>query len=152
MAKKPRPWRVNLLLELIRNGKLIIKDKIIKKFGRACKDVEYQAVVDLLDNLVPATLNKDVDLRHLPTAYSTAHPQRPGLCDSCGHSLVDENGMKGIFKNVQKFLTRIEKGADTLTEEDLDDDDDDEENVEEESEEVEEVDISPKLIEEMNQI
>ncbi|RIB10983.1 hypothetical protein C2G38_2204711 [Gigaspora rosea] len=122
-------------------------------------------------------VKKDVDLRHLPTAYSTAHPPRPGLCDSCGRSLVDENGMvfvcghgyhnncynekckhceefykKGIFKNVQKFLTRIEKGADTLIEEDLDDDDDDEENVEEESEEVEEVDISPKLIEEMNQI
>ncbi|RIB04193.1 hypothetical protein C2G38_2223040 [Gigaspora rosea] len=165
---------------------LIIKDKIIEKFGQACKDVEYQAVVDLLDNLVPATLDvyailfrseKDVDLRHLPTAYSTAHPPRPGLCDSYGRSLVDENGMvfvcghgyhnncynekckhckefykKGIFKNVQKFLTRIEKGADTLTEEDLDDDDDDEENVEEESEEVEEVDILSKLIEKMNQI
>ncbi|RIB01282.1 hypothetical protein C2G38_2231332, partial [Gigaspora rosea] len=103
-----------------------------------------------------ATLEKDVDLRHLPTAYSTAHPPRPELCDSCRCSLVDENGMvfvcghgyhnncyngkckhcekfykKGIFKNVQKFLTRIEKGADTLTEEDLDDDNDDEENVEE---------------------
>ncbi|RIB05048.1 hypothetical protein C2G38_2281924 [Gigaspora rosea] len=186
LAKKPRPWRVNLLLELARNGWLIIKDKIIEKFGRACKNIEYRAIVDLFDNLVPATLDvyailfqseKDVDLRHLPTSYSTAHPPRPGLCDSCGRSLVDENGMvfvcghgyhnncyngkckhceefykKGIFKNVQKFLTRIEKGADTLTEEDLNDDDDDEENVEEESEEVEEVDISPKLIEEMNQI
>ncbi|RIB15336.1 hypothetical protein C2G38_2039458 [Gigaspora rosea] len=111
-----------------------------------------------------------MDLRHLPIAYSTAHPPHPGLCDSCGHSLVDENGMvfvcghgyhnncyngkckyceefykKGIFKNVQKFLTRIKKEADTLTEEDLDDDDDDEENVEEEAEKVEEVDISSKL-------
>ncbi|RIB25028.1 hypothetical protein C2G38_2166998 [Gigaspora rosea] len=249
--EQPRPWRVNLLLELTRNGWSKIKDKIIEKFGRACKDIEYQAVVDLLDNLVPATLDnhltcfneyyvenvhskirantsknasvdsiikqayfimnhdpifkntycktrrypytkktldflynktalfhvqhfqsifynrgksiprpnkdkkkklpttyylstleKDVDLRHLPTAYSTAHPPRPGLCDSCGR----------IFKNVQKFLNRIEKGADTLTKEDLDDDDDDVENVEEESEEIEEVDISPKLIEEMNQI
>ena len=70
-----------------------------------------------------------------------------GKCKHC-----EEFYKKGIFKNVQKFLTRIEKGADTLTEEDLDDDDDDEENVEEESEEVEEVDISSKLIEEMNQI
>ena len=76
------------------------------------------------------------------------HPPCPGLCDSCRRSLVDNNGMvfvcghsyhndcyggkckhcveyykKGIFKNVQKFLTRIEKGADTLTKEDLDDND-----------------------------
>ncbi|RIB05162.1 hypothetical protein C2G38_2119083, partial [Gigaspora rosea] len=38
-----------------------------------------------------ATLNKDVDLRHLPTAYSTAHPPRPELCDSCGCLLVNNN-------------------------------------------------------------
>ncbi|RIB00883.1 hypothetical protein C2G38_2051308 [Gigaspora rosea] len=118
-----------------------------------------------------------MDLRHLPTAYSTAHPLRLGLCDSCGHSLVDKNGMvfvcshgyhnncyngkykhyekfykKGIFKNVQKFLAQIEKGADILTEEDLDNDDDNKKNVKKESKEVEEVDISPKLIEEINQI
>ncbi|RIB00160.1 hypothetical protein C2G38_2235383, partial [Gigaspora rosea] len=71
-----------------------------------------------------------MDLRHLPTAYSTAHPPRPGLCDFCGRSLVNENGMD-------------RKRVDTLTEEDLDDDDNDEENVEEKSEEVEEVDILP---------
>ncbi|RIB15925.1 hypothetical protein C2G38_2191323 [Gigaspora rosea] len=33
LAKKPRPWRINLLLELVRNGWLKIKDKIIEKFG-----------------------------------------------------------------------------------------------------------------------
>ncbi|CAG8497071.1 1319_t:CDS:2, partial [Dentiscutata heterogama] len=68
---------------------------------------------------------KDVDLRHLPTAYSTAHSPRPGLCDSW---------------------------VDTLIKEDLDNDDDDIESNKEEPEEIEEVDISPRLIVEMNQI
>jgi len=57
LAKKPRPWRINLLLELVRNGWLKIKDKIVEKFGRICKDVEYRTMIDLLDNLVPATLD-----------------------------------------------------------------------------------------------
>ncbi len=29
----------------------------MQKFGLACKDVEYQTTIDLLDNLVPATLD-----------------------------------------------------------------------------------------------
>ncbi|RIB07301.1 hypothetical protein C2G38_2214832 [Gigaspora rosea] len=40
LALKLRPWRINLLLELMRNGWIKIKDKIIKKFGRVCKDVD----------------------------------------------------------------------------------------------------------------
>ncbi|RIB23401.1 hypothetical protein C2G38_2072997, partial [Gigaspora rosea] len=40
-----------------------------------------------------ATLNKDVDLRHLPTAYSTAHPPCTELCDSCRRLLVNNNSM-----------------------------------------------------------
>ncbi|CAG8821147.1 16693_t:CDS:2, partial [Racocetra fulgida] len=39
LAKKPRPWRINLLLELARNN------------------VKYQTMIDLFDNLVPATLD-----------------------------------------------------------------------------------------------
>ncbi|RIB03387.1 hypothetical protein C2G38_2225215 [Gigaspora rosea] len=86
-----------------------------------------------------------MDLLQLPTGYSTAHPPCPELCDSCGGSLVDNNGIvfvcghsyhigcydkkcnhcvefykKGIHKNVKKFLTRIKKGENTLTKEDLD--------------------------------
>jgi len=57
LAKKPRPWRINLLLELARNGWIKIKSKIMDKFGQTCKDVEYQTIIDLLDNLVPATLD-----------------------------------------------------------------------------------------------
>ncbi|HEY4877459.1 MAG TPA: hypothetical protein VIH86_17910, partial [Puia sp.] len=57
LAKKPKPWRINLLLELARNGWIKIKSKIMQKFGSACKDVEYKMAIDLLDNLIPATLD-----------------------------------------------------------------------------------------------
>lgn len=29
----------------------------MQKFGSTCKDVEYRTVIDLLDNLIPATLD-----------------------------------------------------------------------------------------------
>ena len=57
LAKKSRPWRINLILELIRNGWIKIHDNILRKFGQTCKDVEYRTTIDLLDNLVPATLD-----------------------------------------------------------------------------------------------
>jgi hypothetical protein len=57
LAKKPKPWRINLLLELARNGWIKIKSKIMQKFGSACKDVEYKMAIDLLDNLILATLD-----------------------------------------------------------------------------------------------
>ncbi|PKC01198.1 hypothetical protein RhiirA5_427105 [Rhizophagus irregularis] len=58
LVKKSKPWRINLLLEVMRNGWVkIIKDVIMQKFGLACKDVEYQITIDLLDNLIPATLD-----------------------------------------------------------------------------------------------
>ncbi|CAG8436425.1 84_t:CDS:2 [Scutellospora calospora] len=59
---------------------------------------------------------------------------------------------KGIFKNVQKFLNRIEKGANILTKEDLEDDEEEVEIAEEKSEEVEILEISNKLLEEINRI
>jgi len=119
-----------------------------------------------------------VDLRRLPTGYSTAHPPHPELCDNCGLPFTGNNGSvficghgyhsncyhgkcihceefykKGIFKNVKKFLERIEKGADTLTEENVDDDDEDDvENVEENSGEVETIDISASLAAQIEQI
>ena len=41
----------------MRNGWIKIKNEIMQKFGLACKDIEYQATIDLLDNLIPATLD-----------------------------------------------------------------------------------------------
>ena len=57
LAKKPRPWRINLLLDLAQNGWIKIKKQIMEKFGQTCKDIEYRTIIDLLDNLIPATLD-----------------------------------------------------------------------------------------------
>ncbi|RIB18016.1 hypothetical protein C2G38_2246035 [Gigaspora rosea] len=87
---------------------------------------------------------KRVDLRCLPTAYSTSYPPQPGLCDSCKLPFVNDN----------------EKGNDTFTLEDLVDSDDDaadDNDVEEETdngfEEIDEsLEILTKLTNEINQI
>ncbi|RIB17669.1 hypothetical protein C2G38_2246262 [Gigaspora rosea] len=85
---------------------------------------------------------KQVDLRCLPTAYSTSYPPQPGLCDSCKLPFVNDN----------------EKGNDTFTLEDLVDSDDDaadNNDVEEETdngfEEIDELlEILTKLTNEIN--
>ncbi len=38
-------------------GWIKIKKQIMKKFGQTCKDIEYRTTIDLLDNLILATLN-----------------------------------------------------------------------------------------------
>ena len=57
LAKKPKLWRINLLLDLAYNGWCKIRDTIITKFGCTCKDIEYHMAIDLLDNVIPATLD-----------------------------------------------------------------------------------------------
>ena len=72
-------------------------------------------------------------------------------CGKCIH--CEEFYKKEIFKNIKKFLEWIEKGADTLTEEDIDDDNEDNvETVEENSGEVETIDISVSLAAQIEQI
>ncbi|RHZ51735.1 hypothetical protein Glove_471g9 [Diversispora epigaea] len=123
------------------------------------------------------TLGEEVDLRRLPTGYSTSFLPQNGLCDCCKLPINETNGTtficghgyhlncyngkckyceefykKGIFENVDSFLKRIEKGSDVFTQEDLDN----ENNTEEEEEQydsVEEIqDISHKLEIEINNI
>jgi len=57
LAKKPRPWRINLLLDLAYSGWCKIRNIVLAKFGSNCKDIEYCMVIDLLDNVIPATLD-----------------------------------------------------------------------------------------------
>ncbi|RGB22135.1 hypothetical protein C1646_776574 [Rhizophagus diaphanus] len=112
LAKKPKPWRINLLLELAYSGWIKIRT-IKNRFGSICKDIEYQMVLDLLDNLIPATLDlyqnlnrshaldtkgkrkknpttyylatldQQVDIKNLPMGYHTGHPPKPNVCDAC---------------------------------------------------------------------
>ncbi|RHZ78314.1 hypothetical protein Glove_166g14 [Diversispora epigaea] len=59
---------------------------------------------------------------------------------------------RGIFENVNVFLKWVEKGADTLTQEDLDNEENDIEEEENQSEEIETQNISNKLQIEISQI
>jgi hypothetical protein len=57
LAKKPMPWKINILLDLADKGWKQVANNIIEKFGRCCKDTEYRSILDLLDNIVPAVLD-----------------------------------------------------------------------------------------------
>ena len=57
LAKKPKSWRINLLLNLAYNGWCKIRDIITTKFESICKDIEYCMIVDLLDNVILITLD-----------------------------------------------------------------------------------------------
>ncbi|RIB22289.1 hypothetical protein C2G38_2174333, partial [Gigaspora rosea] len=91
-----------------------------------------------------ATLGEDVNLRRLPTAYSSSYLPQPNMCDRCKHPFSEEDGM---------FLERLE-GEDKLTPEDFDDDKNTEKEEEEEtSEEIEGIsDISSILEAKIGQI
>ena len=57
LAKKPRPWRTTLLLELAFSAWIKIKEDVTKKFTYLQKNIEYQVITELLDNIVPAALD-----------------------------------------------------------------------------------------------
>jgi len=57
LAEKPKPWRINFLLDLSNRGWKKISHVILNKFPRNCKDIEYRIMIDLLDNLIPSTLD-----------------------------------------------------------------------------------------------
>ena len=56
LAAKPKPWRINLLLYLAHVSWSIVKPHIVARFGQS-KDIGYCTFIDLLDNLVPTTLD-----------------------------------------------------------------------------------------------
>jgi len=57
LAQKPKPWRINLLLEISRSAWQEISTTIETKFGPLCKDAEYLALKDLLDNTISLVLD-----------------------------------------------------------------------------------------------
>lgn len=54
--EKPKPWKINYILQFARDGWLEISNMIVEKFGKT-KDTEYRMMIDLLDNIIPATLD-----------------------------------------------------------------------------------------------
>ena len=56
LAKKPMPYRINVLLEIASAGWNLIRKEVIKKFSN-CKDLEVRYLLDLLDNIIPLVLD-----------------------------------------------------------------------------------------------
>ena len=56
LAKKPLPWRVSLLLEVLYGGWTLVRDSILSTFYHS-KDVEFLTFVNLVDNYVPLVLS-----------------------------------------------------------------------------------------------
>ncbi|RIB07630.1 hypothetical protein C2G38_2213909 [Gigaspora rosea] len=57
LGKKPRPWRIDLILYIMRMVWLDISDIVYSKFGRSCKNIEFLYLTDLLSNLIPLVLD-----------------------------------------------------------------------------------------------
>lgn len=56
LAKKPKPWRVSLLLEVLYGGWTLVRDSILPVFSQ-CKDLQYLTLLNLLDNYIPLVLS-----------------------------------------------------------------------------------------------
>ena len=56
LAKKPLPWRVSLLLEVLYGGWTLVRDSILSTFYHS-KDVEFLTIFNLVDNYVPLVLS-----------------------------------------------------------------------------------------------
>jgi hypothetical protein len=56
LAKKPKPYRINFLLEIAFKGWLLVKESVQNLFYN-CKDPEACMFIDLLDNIIPLALD-----------------------------------------------------------------------------------------------
>ena len=56
LTQKPKLWQINLLLEIARSAWQEVSTTVKTKFG-FCKDAEYLALKDLLDNTIPLILD-----------------------------------------------------------------------------------------------
>ena len=56
LAKKPKPWRVSLLLEVLYGGWTLVRDSVLPVFSQ-CKDLQYLTLLNLLDNYIHLVLS-----------------------------------------------------------------------------------------------
>ncbi|RIB19812.1 hypothetical protein C2G38_2180856 [Gigaspora rosea] len=171
--------QVIIRYHLAQNGWTKIRDKILEKFGPTYKDIEYRTMIDLLDNLVPVTLDvyaltfrSGQFHEYVEKKFSKGRKKWKKKLPEKEKKKKKQKEKKGKKKKKRKkkkppttyrlatldedvdlrhlpmAYKRIEKGANTLTNEDLDDDDEDDiEGMEETIEEVEEaLDIISKLL------
>ena len=55
LADKPKPWRINLILETVYGGWTLIRQQVMAKFKNS-KDYQYGVLFNLLDNYLPLVL------------------------------------------------------------------------------------------------
>ncbi len=56
LAKKPNPWRISLLLELVYGGWTLVRQPVNQRLHR-CKDMQIRTLLNLLENYAPLTLS-----------------------------------------------------------------------------------------------
>ena len=55
LADKPKPWRINLILETVYGGWTLIRNQVMSK-NKSSKDYQYGVLFNLLDNYLPLVL------------------------------------------------------------------------------------------------
>ena len=55
LANKPKPWRINLILETVYGGWTLIREQVMAKFKKL-KDYQYGVLLNLLDSYLPLVL------------------------------------------------------------------------------------------------
>ena len=56
LAKKPKPWRISFLLEVMYGGWTLVRDEILGAFSHS-KEIEFLTFLNLLDNYIPLVLS-----------------------------------------------------------------------------------------------
>ena len=56
LSKKPKPYIISFLLEVLYGGRTLVRGEIIAAFPN-CKDIEYLTLLNLLDTYIPMTLS-----------------------------------------------------------------------------------------------
>ena len=97
LAKKPKPWRVSLLLEVIYGGWTLVRDMILSVFYK-CKDIEFLTLVNLLDNYIPLVLS----IYSIVIVFIPYHQiaRKAKEIDACKHNL---NCFQAVFVPPRKF-------------------------------------------------
>ena len=56
LAKKPKPWRITLLLELVVGAWTLLRQPVLDRLGKF-KDTEFLTLLNLIDNYAPLSLS-----------------------------------------------------------------------------------------------
>ncbi|UZO00234.1 uncharacterized protein OCT59_001486 [Rhizophagus irregularis] len=119
LAAKPKPWRINLLLYLAHAGWQLIR-KYVKERFKLSKAVGYLTFLDLLDNLIPSSLDIYATLfrgNHFEEYISTAfHLWTHPIIDTLKNSLnkFDEYAVENFHSLLRRHTNAKVSTADSL--------------------------------------